>query len=164
MELNVYRYSISSNFLEFQRISKGGVTMNKGLNLLWSTILAVTMVSFFFSITLVVQAADLSVETSAICEDVVDLEPVDEGTSFPVSVGKLYYFTKIVGAETATEVIHVWWFGSVERARITLPVGGSSWRTYSSKVVQAHEIGTWRVEVIDADGNNLETVEFTVTQ
>ena len=138
--------------------------MNKGSNLFWSTILAVTTVSFFFSITSVAQAAGLSVETSAICEDVVDREPVDEGTSFSVSVGRLYYFTKIVGAETATEVTHVWWFGSVERARITLPVGGSSWRTHSSKVLQAHEIGTWRVEVIDADGNNLETVEFTVTQ
>jgi hypothetical protein len=137
--------------------------MNKGLRLLWSTILAVTMVSFFFSITSVAQAADLSVETSAICEDVVDREPVDEGTSFSVSVGRLYYYTKIVGAETATEVTHVWWFGPTERARITLPVGGSSWRTYSSKVLQPHEIGTWRVEVIDADGNNLETVEFTVT-
>jgi hypothetical protein len=55
--------------------------MSKGLNLLWSTILAVTMVSFFFSITLVAQAADLSVETSAICKDVVDREPVDEGNS-----------------------------------------------------------------------------------
>jgi len=137
--------------------------MNKGLSLLWTTILAVMMVSFFFSITPVAQATGLSVETSAVCENVVDREPVDEGTSFSVSVGRLYYFTKIVGAETATEVTHVWWFGSSERARITLPIGGSYWRTYSSKVLQAHEIGTWRVEVIDADGNNLETVEFTVT-
>ena len=72
--------------------------MNKGMSLLWSTILAVTMVSFFFSMTPVAQAADLSVETSAVCEDVVDREPVNEGTSFSVSVGKLYYFTKIVGA------------------------------------------------------------------
>ena len=109
------------------------------------------------------QAADLSVEASAVCEDVVDREPVNEGTSFSVSVGRLYYLTKIVGAETATEVTHVWWFGPVERARITLPVGGGSWRTYSSKALQPHEVGTWRVEVIDADGNNLETVEFTVT-
>ena len=138
--------------------------MNKGRNLLWSTIMVVTMVSFFFSLTLVAQAADLSVETSAVCTDVVDREPVDEGTSFPVSVGRLYYFTKIVGAETATEVTHVWWFGPIERARIMLPVGGSSWRTYSSKALQPHEVGTWRVEVIDADGNNLETVEFTITQ
>jgi hypothetical protein len=79
--------------------------MNKGLNLFWSTILAVTMVSFFFSITSVAQAAGLSVETSAICEDVVDREPVDEGTSFSVSVGRLYYFTKIVGAESGGLVL-----------------------------------------------------------
>ena len=137
--------------------------MNKSKRLLWSTILAVTMVGFFFSMTPMVQAAELSVETSAVCEDVVDRAPVNEGTSFSVSVGRLFYFTKVVGAETATEVTHVWWYGTSERARISLPIGGSSWRTYSSKAIQAHEVGTWRVEVIDADGNNLETVEFTVT-
>jgi hypothetical protein len=142
---------------------KGGAAMNKSKSLLWSTIVTVTMVVSFFSMTPVVQAAELSVETSAVCENVVDRQPLNEGTSFSVSVGRLYYFTKIVGAEAATEVTHVWWFGPVERARIRLPVGGSSWRTFSSKALQPHEVGTWRVEVIDADGNNLETVEFTVT-
>ena len=137
--------------------------MNKSKRLPWFAILAVTMVGFFFSMTPMVPAAEISVETSAVCEDVVDREPVNEGTSFSVSVGRLYYFTKIVGAETATEVTHVWWHGTEERARVSLPVGGSSWRTYSSKAIQAHEKGTWRVEVLDANGNNLETVEFTVT-
>ena len=138
--------------------------MNKGKSWLWSTILAVTLIGIFFSMTPMVQAAELSVETSAVCEDVVDREPVNPGNSFSVSVRRLYYFTKIVGADTATEVTHVWWWGTDERARITLPIGGSSWRTFSSKAIQSHESGTWRVEVIDASGNNLETVEFTVTK
>lgn len=106
----------------------------------------------------------LQVEGAAICENVVDREPVDAGSSFPVSVGRLYCFTKIVGAGSPTEVTHVWYFGDAERGRVTLSVGGSNWRTYSSKIVQEHEAGAWRVEVLDADGNTLETVEFEVVK
>ena len=35
----------------------------------------------------------LEVESAAICEDVVDRDPVDAGDSFSVSVGKLFCFT-----------------------------------------------------------------------
>ena len=109
-------------------------------------------------------AADLQVEDAAVCTDVVDRQPVDSGTSFSVSTGRLYCYTRIVGAQDPTQVVHAWYFGDEERARVTLSVGGSNWRTYSSKQLQEHEIGAWRVEVLDADGNLLETVAFDVTQ
>jgi hypothetical protein len=95
---------------------------------------------------------------------VVDREPANVGTSFSVSVGKLYCFTKIVGAAEETEVTHVWYFGDQERARVTLPVRAATWRTYSSKMIQAHEIGTWQVEILDANGNSLQTVDFEIVQ
>jgi len=138
--------------------------MKNRLNFFLFSVPILILASLVFSITTVALAAELSVERAAICQDVVEREPVDEGTSFPVSVGKLYCFTKIVGAETPAEVIHVWYFGDVERGRITLSIGGSSWRTYSSKVIQEHEIGSWRVEVLDASGKVLQTINFTVTQ
>jgi hypothetical protein len=52
----------------------------------------------------------------------------------------------------------------VERARISLAVNAATWRTYSSKVIQAHEIGSWRVDVMDGSGNLLETINFEITQ
>lgn len=109
-------------------------------------------------------AADLQVEDAVVCTSVVDREPVDSAVSFPASIGRLYAFTRIIGAPDPTQVVHVWYYGDVERARVTLAVNGSNWRTYSSKVIQAHEIGAWRVEVLDADGNSLDTVQFDVTQ
>ena len=109
-------------------------------------------------------AADLQVEDAVVCTNVVDREPVDSAVSFPASVGRLYAFTRIVGASDPTQVVHVWYFGEMERARVTLGVNGSNWRTYSSKVIQEHEIGAWRVEVLDADGNNLDSIQFDVTQ
>ena len=109
-------------------------------------------------------AADLQVEDAVVCTNVVDREPVDSAVSFPASVGRLYAFTRIVGASDPSQVVHVWYFGEMERARVTLGVNGSNWRTYSSKVIQEHEIGAWRVEVLDADGNNLDSIQFDVTQ
>ncbi len=109
------------------------------------------------------QAAQLEVSVAAICKDVVDLEPDGYGTSFPVSVGKLYCFTKITGAQSPTQITHVWSFDGNERARVDLAVDSASWRTYSSKIIQPHELGAWSVDVLDSGGNVLKRLEFEVT-
>jgi hypothetical protein len=108
--------------------------------------------------------SELSVETAQICEGVENREPTNPGTSFSVSVGRLYCFTKIVGAAEPVEVTHVWYYGDVERARVSLSVRAAAWRTYSSKAIQAHEIGAWKVEVLGPDGAVLETVTFETVQ
>jgi hypothetical protein len=108
------------------------------------------------------QDAQLEVSVAAICRDVLDREPDGYGTSFPVSVGKLYCFTKVTGAQSPTQITHVWFFDGNERARVDLGVKSSSWRTYSSKIIQPHEIGKWRVDVEDFAGNVLKTLEFEV--
>ncbi|MCG6979945.1 MAG: DUF2914 domain-containing protein [Deltaproteobacteria bacterium] len=108
-------------------------------------------------------APELTVSVAAICKDVVDREPVDSGNSFTVDVGKLYCFTQIMGAESPTHVTHVWYFDGTERARVELAVNAASWRTFSSKIIQAHELGAWRVDVLDADGKVLKSLDFEVT-
>jgi hypothetical protein len=108
------------------------------------------------------QDVQLEVSVAAICRDVLDREPDGYGTSFPVSVDKLYCFTKVTGAQSPTQITHVWSFDGNERARVDLAVKSSSWRTYSSKIIQPHEIGKWRVDVEDFAGNVLKTLEFEV--
>ena len=108
-------------------------------------------------------APELEVSVAAICKDVVDHEPVDSGISFPATVGKLYCFSKITGAQSPTHVTHVWSFDGTERARVDLAVNAISWRTFSSKIIQEHELGAWRVEILDAAGNVLKTLDFEVT-
>ncbi len=109
------------------------------------------------------EAVQLEVTAAAIAKDVVDREPVDAGTSFPVAVGKLYCFTKITGAQSPTQITHVWYFDGTERARVDLAVNSISWRTKSSKIIQAHELGAWRVDVLDSEGTVLKSLEFEVT-
>ena len=113
--------------------------------------------------TPVQEPSDLQVEVSAVAKDVIDRAPVEAGNSFPASVGKLFYFTKITGALNPTHVTHVWSFDGTERARVELAVNSPTWRTYSSKIIESHEVGAWRVEVVDSAGNVLQTVNFEVT-
>jgi hypothetical protein len=139
------------------------------MNANYSILRVVAMVSMvtalFFAVTAAsAAAAGLQVESAVICEQVVDREPVDVGSSFPATIGKLYFFTKIVGAEGNTQVTHVWYYGDSERARVTLSVRASNWRTYSSKRIQAHETGAWRAEVLDSDGNTLATARFEIVK
>jgi len=110
------------------------------------------------------QAGTLNVESASICTGVANREAVDVGTSFAVSVGRLYCFSKIADIPESTEIVHVWYYGDTERARVSLVVNPPAWRTHSSKTIQAHEIGAWRVEIIDASGNLLETLKFETTQ
>lgn len=114
--------------------------------------------------TMAQEAPSLEVAVAAICQDVVDREPVDAGVSFPASVGTLYCFTKIAGAQEPTKVTHVWYFGATERARVELDINSSSWRTWSSKIIQAHEIGSWRVDVTNEEGTVLKELQFEITQ
>jgi hypothetical protein len=109
-------------------------------------------------------AMALQLEQAVVCENVVDREPMNSGTQFAATIGKLYCFTKLVDADAPTRVTHVWYFGDMERARVDLSVGASTWRTYSSKLIQTTEIGTWRVEILDADENILDTINFEIAQ
>lgn len=107
-------------------------------------------------------AQGLTVEQTVICKNVVDRVPIDAGNSFATSADKIFCFTKIVGANHPTEITHVWYFDDTERDRITLPVGGSPWRTYSSKRLRPNDVGPWHVDVLDAGGNMLDRVVFNV--
>jgi hypothetical protein len=110
------------------------------------------------------EAPSLEVGVAAISQDVVDREPVDAGISFSASVGTLYCFTKIAGAQTPTQITHVWYYGGTERARVDLDVNSDNWRTWSSKIIQAHEVGSWRVDVLDSEGTVLKELRFEITE
>jgi hypothetical protein len=109
------------------------------------------------------EIAPLAVGEAVICRDVVDRQPVGAGDSFEASVGRLVCFTKITGAQSPTQISHAWHFGGVQRAKVTLSVKSSSWRTYSSKRIQPHEIGDWHVDVLGPRGEILRTLQFKIT-
>lgn len=122
-------------------------------------LVALMAIPFFHPGTMSAQ----QIVVGAICRDVVDRAPIEVGSSFEVAVGKLYCFTKITGAASPTQVTHVWYFGDIERARVNLAVNAATWRTWSSKIIQAHEIGLWHVDVLGPAGDVLQSIGFTIT-
>ena len=107
-------------------------------------------------------SAQLTVEESRIALDVIDRMPVGVDSTFVASVGRVYCWTRIAGAEGETTVHQVWIWGDEEMADIELRLNGSPWRTWSSKAIMPEWSGAWRVEVRDASGNVIETIRFTV--
>ncbi len=106
--------------------------------------------------------AQLSVEESAIALDVIDRMPVGSDSTFVASVGRVFCWTRVAGAEGEVVIHHVWFHGDQEMADMELRIGGSPWRTWSSKAIVPEWTGAWRVEVRDSAGNVIETIRFTV--
>ncbi len=109
-----------------------------------------------------VSNAALSVEAAAIATGVEDHVPVGVGDTFPYTIEKLYCYSKILGAEADDYVEHRWYYGDKLMATVPLRLGGSNWRTYSSKRIIRVWEGEWRVEIVHA-GEAIKTLKFTIT-
>lgn len=105
---------------------------------------------------------ELQVEEAVICKAVVDRTPQDSGETFPADVGQLYCFSRIIGGAEGTTITHVWKMGDTQMAAIDLNIGGSPWRTWSSKIIDPTWTGAWTVDIQDAQGNVLQTLSFTI--
>jgi hypothetical protein len=103
----------------------------------------------------------LVLEEIQFCTGVEDRQPSGIASVFPKDLDKLYCFTKIAGAEGATYVYHVWYFGNDEIARVKLPVKSKSWRTWSSKNLHMG-LGYGYVEVVSENGDILGRAEFKI--
>lgn len=107
-------------------------------------------------------AGTVSVAEGVITTLIADRAPVDEIASYPAQKGKLYCFTRIVGAEGETQVTHVWLYQDKEMARVTLPVRSASWRTHSSKNILPAWSGEWKVQILDESGQEVGVIPFTL--
>ena len=101
-------------------------------------------------------------EEAAICRQVENRTPIGIGSVFPAEIGRLYCFTKVVGATEDTAIVHHWYLNGKLKASITLPVKSASWRTWSSKDISPDETGDWMVELLSEDGKALESILFLV--
>ena len=125
-----------------------------------------TLLGFIAALVLAVPAlawaASLQVTDVAIGTGVHSRVPTGISSYFDSSVGKLYAFTRITGAEGDTRVYHKWYHGDVLVADVPLTIRSGDWRTWSTKNVQPDWTGDWRLVVVSEDGSILGTVKFAV--
>jgi hypothetical protein len=89
--------------------------------------------------------------------NVVDREVTDETTTFAVGE-KAYLWLRVEGGTDETLTV-VWKINDLEFP-VDLRIGGSPWRTWSTKTL--HLPGEWTVTVTDAAGNILNKSTLTV--
>lgn len=97
---------------------------------------------------------------------VTDREIEGEQTSFSFTkgtLGKIYCWSRIKGSQEETEVTHVWSLNGKKLAEVPLKVKGEGFRTWSSKLFTETMTGEGQVEILDADGQLIESLEFTVS-
>jgi hypothetical protein len=95
-------------------------------------------------------------------EDVVDREPVGVSDTFPASADTVYCFLDAADVARDTEVAFAWSHEGEEVALVTLLLkAGPRWRTFSSKQI-AGRTGAWSVALRDAQGETIQTIDFTV--
>lgn len=107
-------------------------------------------------------AVEVQVVRDAVATGIVDREPVDPGQVFSPALERVYYFTEVQSETAGTEITHVWYYGDSEVARITLPVEGSRWRTWSSKQILPEWTGRWKVEAVTTNGTVLASQAFAI--
>jgi len=107
----------------------------------------------------------LKVLRAYICKGIDQSEPTEAGKSFlrvPEGILRLCCFSEIGGAAEPDTVVHVWYWGDREMARVSLHVEGPRWRTWSTKRILEEWRGEWRVAITDRAGHPLATLEFSV--
>jgi len=85
---------------------------------------------------------------------IVDREPSDQIDTLNTPAEKVIFFTEIVGMEGKT-ITHKWTYKGEVKAEVSFDIGGVRWRVYSSKTLIPAWVGTWKVTVVDGEGNTL---------
>ncbi len=137
--------------------------MNRFVSALFVIVVSAFLCVLFATPAVSQENAPLRVMEGSICIDVVDHSYVGVNDRFPSEAGRLYCFSRILGATNATFVTHVWYYKETERARVKLDVRSPNWRTYSSKLILPREIGQWRVDILGPGGGLLKEIPFEIT-
>ncbi len=105
----------------------------------------------------------LHVGEVAFCETVTDRMPVGEAKTFATGQ-RVYCWTRVLDGSAGDFVYHVWFHEGREIQSVELAVEAGHWRTWSYKTLFPGQLGTWRVETQNAQGDILDSHDFSVTE
>jgi len=117
---------------------------------------------FLLPCQLLAEDGAISVEEISVTTRIFRGNPVDAVQRISSSaIKEIYCFTKVVSPDDGQrEIVHAWYRKDELISRFRLPVSGTSWRTYSKKLVTRDMAGEWRVEVLDSEGKLLKSTKF----
>ena len=113
-----------------------------------------------------VSQSDKPVElvNAVLCEDIKDSLPQNATSIFSIERRTAICFSEFDPVPQKTIIYHLWYHRDVPSARIKLTLKPPRWASYSSIQLRAEDIGPWRVEITDDQGNVLYVLRFSVTE
>lgn len=96
------------------------------------------------------------VSRAAFTTAIQDREPTDEISSATTDSNTVYYFTELKNLQNQA-ITHRWEYNGEVMAEVKFNVGGPRWRVWSSKQLQDDWTGAWKVSVINAAGEVINT-------
>ncbi len=111
------------------------------------------------------QSGDLiSLVQAVLCEDIKANVPQNLTTVFSIERRTAICFTAFDPVSEKAVIYHHWYHRDTPSARIKLTLKPPRWATYSSIQLRVEDIGPWRVEITDAQGNIFHVLRFSVTE
>ena len=101
---------------------------------------------------------------AVICEDLRELIPQNPTTVFSIERRKAICFTSFDPVSKKTIIYHQWIHRDRTSAKIKLTLKPPRWSTYSSIQFREEDIGPWRVEITDSQGQILDVLRFSITE
>jgi hypothetical protein len=104
-------------------------------------------------------AAKGSVQKAQFTSAVENHEPKDSLDSLGNDQTRIFFYAVLVNLQ-GQEVTFRWSYNDVTQAEVKQTPNSGRYRTYTSKTLDPSKLGTWKVEVVDADGNVLTSKTF----
>jgi hypothetical protein len=111
-----------------------------------------------------ISTAKIVLVQAVMCEDLLERIPQNPTTIFSIERRKAICFTSFDPVSEETIIYHQWFHRDQTSAKIKLTLKSPRWSTYSSIQFRAEDIGPWRVEISDSQGNILNVLRFSITE
>ena len=100
---------------------------------------------------------------AAVCEEMKDGTPFNQGIVFPVIVGKIVCYSAFDPVPRKTIIYHNWYRKDELNTKIRLVLQPPRWASYSTIQLREIDKGPWRIEITDQEGQVLSVLRFSIT-
>ena len=107
---------------------------------------------------------NIALVQAVMCEDIQDQLPQNPTTVFSIERRQAICFTTFDPVPQKTVIYHHWFHRERPSAKIQLTIKPPRWSTYSSIQFREEDLGPWRVEITDSQGQIFQVLRFSITE
>ncbi|MBH10271.1 MAG: hypothetical protein CMG74_07970 [Candidatus Marinimicrobia bacterium] len=99
-----------------------------------------------------------------ICKDIKNRNPVGTDNYFRNNVDTLFCYTRIQNTGGKQELAHLWYYDDQLVTTVKYNIKTSNiYRSWTRKTIFSHQVGVWRVDVIDSANTIIGSKSFYIT-